>query len=221
MITMRWTLAAAVVAACLLQSAVPARAQGITQHPAPPLITIETAARPVALSSATMRVDASTGRVQTTLEMAFSNPNARVLEGNLQFPLRPGQEVIGFALDVDGHMREAVPVEKTHGRRVFEAIERRGADPGLLEQTAGDFFRLRIYPFPAHGTRTVRLTLSEPLRAGNAPTVTLPLQFAADLPTLDIDFHAAGLPTVRGLLQPVAAARAPFAVEPWIHALHR
>ena len=200
---MRWTLAAAVIAACLLQSAIPARAQGVTQHPAPPLITIETAARPVALSSATMRVDVSAGRVQTTLEMTFSNPNARVLEGNLQFPLRPGQEVVGFALDVDGHMREAVPVEKTHGRRVFEAIERRGADPGLLEQTAGDFFRLRIYPFRAHGTRVVRLTLAEPLRASNASTVTLPLQFAADLPTLDIDIHAAGVPSVRGLLRPV------------------
>jgi hypothetical protein len=197
-------LAIAVVAAGLLPGAAPVRAQDPVARRAPALVAIEAGARPVALESATMRVDVGAGRAQTTLEMTFSNPNARVLEGNLQFPLRPGQQVLGFALDVDGRMREAVPVEKARGRQVFEAIERRGADPGLLEQAAGDFFRLRIYPFPAHGTRAVRLTLAEPLRSGAAPTMTLPLQFASDLSALDIEFHGPAAPEVRGLLRQVA-----------------
>ena len=44
-----------------------------------------------------------------------------------------------------------------------EAIERREVDPGLLEQTEGDFFRLRVYPFPPGGSRQVRIVLMEPL----------------------------------------------------------
>lgn len=196
--------ALAALAVCLSLGAVPALAQDAAPRALPALVAVDVGARPVALASASLRVDIGAGQVQTTLEMTFANPNTRVLEGNLQFPLRPGQQVVGFALDVDGHMREAVPVEKTHGRQVFEAIERQGVDPGLLEQTAGDFFRLRIYPFLAGGTRTVRVILTEPLRGGNAASVTLPLQFAADLSTLDIEIHGAAAPEVRGLLRPVA-----------------
>ena len=104
----------------------------------------------------------------TTIEITFHNPNARRLEGELQFPLEPGQQVIGFALDVDGHMRPAVPVEKAKGQEVFEAVERRGVDPGLLEQTAGNQFRLRVYPIPANGERHVRIDIDQSLQRDGA-----------------------------------------------------
>jgi hypothetical protein len=134
----------AALLAGLLPGVVPLHAQDIKPRPRPVLVAVAAGARPVALEAAAVRIDIGAGQAQTTLRMTFANPNSRVLEGNLQFPLRPGQQVVGFALDVDGRMRDAVPVEKTRGRQVFEAIERRGADPGLLEQTAGDAFRLRI-----------------------------------------------------------------------------
>ena len=60
---------------------------------------------------------------------AFRNPNARVLEGELQFPLLDGQQVIGFAMDIDGKLRDAVPVDKARGQMMFEEITRRGVDP--------------------------------------------------------------------------------------------
>ncbi len=66
-----------------------------------------------------------------------------MLEGELQFPLADGQQISGFALDINGEMRDAVPVPKDRSRQVFEEIARRGVDPGLLEQTAGNQFRLR------------------------------------------------------------------------------
>nr|MDQ3039811.1 trypsin [Pseudomonadota bacterium] len=142
---------------------------------------------PVRLETASVVVEPASGMVRTTIEMVFRNPNARVLEGHLQFPLRPGQQVTGFALDISGAMREAVPVEKARGRQVFEAIERRNIDPALLEQTEGDFFRLRVYPFPAGGTRRVRVDLLEPLvRTTRGGTITLPLQFAEGLAAVDI-----------------------------------
>ena len=53
--------------------------------------------------------------------MEFFNPNGRILVGKLQVPLADGQVVTGFALDVDGQLRDAVPVEKARAQQVFEA----------------------------------------------------------------------------------------------------
>ena len=72
---------------------------------------VEGAGTPVQLAA--MRVDVTpVGQVaQADLELEFYNPNDRALEGNLEFPLAAGQQVVGFALDIDGHLRDAVPVE--------------------------------------------------------------------------------------------------------------
>ncbi len=174
---------------------------------APPLVVADDGT-PVMLDAATMTVETGAGVVRTTIDMTFRNPAGRVREGNLQFPLPPGQQVIGFALDIDGALRDAVPVPKQRGREVFESIVREGVDPGLLEHTAGDFFRLRIYPFPAHGSRRVRIVLLAPLqRDGRQDTVTLPLQFARGLQALEITVRGPGAPRLTGLLQPAASQR--------------
>ncbi|MGY3266983.1 VIT domain-containing protein [Lysobacter sp. HA35] len=166
---------------------------------APPLVSTAERDTPVRLERAAMSVDQAGGTVRTTLDMTFRNPSSRVLEGSLDFPLQPGQQVVGFALDIGGHMRAAVPVEKERGRQVLEAIERRGADPGLLEQAQGEHFRLRIYPFAPQGTRSVRIVLSQALPA-NSTSVPLPTAFAAGLDTLPLVVHAAGVPHIDGAL---------------------
>ncbi|NZA27157.1 DUF2135 domain-containing protein [Luteimonas sp. SJ-92] len=182
---MRYLVAAVLLCLALVHAPTPAQDAG--NLVAPPLIQVARDETPVRLESASIVVDPGAGVARTTIDMEFRNPNARVLEGNLQFPLRPGQQVVGFALDIDGEMRDAVPVEKARGRQVFEEIERRGIDPGLLEQTEGDFFRLRIYPFPAGGSRRVRVVLLEPLaRDARGRSTTLPLQFAAGLDTVEV-----------------------------------
>ncbi len=111
-----------------------------------------------------------TGRIAvTTFDLVFRNPNGRVLEGTFVLPLLDGQSVTRFALDRDGKLREAVPVEKTKGRIVFEEIERRRVDPGLLEQTAGNNYRARIFPIPAGGTRRIVVAYQEDVaRSGDA-----------------------------------------------------
>ena len=120
-----------------------------------------------------------TGRIAvTTFDFVFHNPNPRVLEGTFLFPLLDGQSVIRFALDVNGRLREAVPVEKDRARVVFEEIERRGADPGLLEQTAGNNYRARVYPIPARGSRRVVIAYQEDVvRGSGAPFYRLNLNF--------------------------------------------
>lgn len=103
---------------------------------------------------------------ETTLELTLFNPNKRQLEGTLEFPLQEGQNITALALDINGEMRDAVPVPKAKGRQVFEAIERRRVDPALLEQTQGNNFKLRVYPIPARGTRIVKITYQEILSSG-------------------------------------------------------
>jgi tetratricopeptide (TPR) repeat protein len=135
-------------------------------------------AAPVVVESLDITTEV-TGRIAvTTFDLVFHNPNTRVLEGTFSFPLLEGQSVVRFALDVNGRLREAVPVEKDRARVVFEEIERRGIDPGLLEQTAGNNYRARVYPIPARGSRRVLIAYQEDvLRATGAPYYRLNLAF--------------------------------------------
>ncbi len=175
----------------------PAAAQSAGQG----LLKVAGAEREVQLEHAQLHSRVAAGLGETRIELVFRNPNNRVLEGNLEFPLADGQQVTAFALDIDGALRDAVPVPKDKGRQVFEAIERRGVDPGLLEQTAGNQFRLRIYPIPAHGTRRVALTVREalPLDAKGLRW-NLPMQFAhgAQQVQVQLDAVGTGVPVKRG-----------------------
>ena len=161
--------------------ATPATAQVQIAGPTP-LLASPGADRPVRLASARIDIEVAGSQAQTTIELVLHNPGNRPLEGQLAFPLRPGQEVSGFALDIDGVMHDAVPVPKERGREVFETIERRNVDPALLERTQGNYFRLRVFPVPAGGERRVRFSLIETLaRVDGARELRLPLDFAAGL----------------------------------------
>ncbi|MGO1072848.1 VIT domain-containing protein [Lysobacter sp. CA199] len=175
----------------------------VTAPRPPPLLIVRGAEKPIELESARIEGEIIGGLARTSIELVFRNPNARVLEGELQFPLRAGQQVAGFALDIDGKLRPAVPVPKAKGQQVFEAIQRRGADPALLEQTAGNQFKLRIYPIPARGTRRVRLELDESLvRHEGEWRYELPLAFAARARDFAADIRSAQKPKLEGLAGP-------------------
>lgn len=114
---------------------------------------------------------------RTTWQMTFYNTTGRILEGTLTFPLKDGLNVSRYALDINGKMREAVPVDRGKGTAVFESVERRRVDPGLLEKLAGNSFRTRIYPINPHNTRTVIIGYEEeiPVSANGNLKFTLPL----------------------------------------------
>lgn len=131
--------------------------------------------------------------VATRITFEVYNPNALALEAELEFPLLDGQSVTGFALDINGDMRPAVPVPKAKGQQVFEDVTRARIDPALLEVTQGQNYKLRIYPLPAHGTRRVVLNISESVPASAQPLWRLPLRFAGTVGTLDIQVQVAGL----------------------------
>ncbi|WP_395089098.1 VIT domain-containing protein [Armatimonas sp.] len=130
---------------------------------------------PVRLEHADIQITVAGPLAQVTQTLVFHNPSKRVLEGELTFPLPEGAAVSGFALDVKGELVDAVPVEKEKARVVFEKEVRKGVDPGLLERLEGNVFRTRVYPLPAGGTRTVRITYSTDKR-------TIPVRFGGPIP---------------------------------------
>ncbi|AMP05632.1 VIT domain-containing protein [Collimonas pratensis] len=181
-------LLAALCALLLLLPTVQAR----TVMP-PRLIIANGAEEPIALQSLHVSGEISGGMAQTTVQMVFFNPNRRLLEGQLQFPLLDGQQIVGFSLDIEGRQRPAVPVEKAKGRQIFEAIERRRVDPGLLEATQGNNFKLRIYPIPAGGTRTVEIRYVESLaRQGKNWQYRLPLAYGDRMRDFDLTLNVHG-----------------------------
>lgn len=99
----------------------------------------------------------------TTAEMHFTNTNSTPMEAELLFPLPEGVSVSSYAIDINGKMRDAVPVNKSMGKQVFEAVIHRRVDPGLLEKVEGNNFRTRIYPILPNKERIVTIGYEEEL----------------------------------------------------------
>ncbi|MBI5725583.1 MAG: DUF2135 domain-containing protein [Planctomycetes bacterium] len=130
---------------------------------------------------------------QTTMTMTISNPHGRALAADFSFPLPEGVSISGYGLDVQGKMVEGVAVRKEKARQVFETEMRKGVDPGIVEYVAGNFFRTRVFPVPARGSRTVMVRYVEPLRAGkDGPTYRLPLEFKDRLNQFSVAIEAVG-----------------------------
>jgi len=144
-----------------------AQSSGLTSRPsaAKPsdLIFDEDKYSVVRLQSIDVQVEVAGNVASTRHTWVVKNKSARVVEGELTFSLPAGSSVTHFALDIDGKMRDAVPVEKAWGTRVFNSIVGRRVDPGLLERVGADKYRMRIFPFPAHGVRTVTFAYDEAL----------------------------------------------------------
>jgi tetratricopeptide (TPR) repeat protein len=124
----------------------------------------------------------------TTMKMVFHNNTSRILEGELTFPMPEGVTVSRYAIDINGKLRDAVPVPKAKATEVFESIEHRQIDPGILERVEGNNFRTRIYPLPANGERTVLIAYEEALafKNGNAMQYHLPLNYPQRISTFSL-----------------------------------
>lgn len=133
---------------------------------------------------------------RTTLTMVFRNENNVVLEGELSVPLDEGQTIRRFAMDINGKLREGVPVEKQQARAVFESTVRKNIDPGIIELTRGNTFRTRVYPIPSKGTKTVVVGYDQELPAFNDRLeYVLPFVFKEALPVFTLHAEVAGMTT--------------------------
>lgn len=130
-----------------------------------------------------------TGSLSThVVTMVFKNNSNRLREGRLTFPLPEGVNAGGYALDINGKLRSAVPVEKEKAKEVYETIRKRNVDPGVLEKVEGNNFRTTIYPIAANGgERTVQITYHDELkRSESGYRYFLPLNYSSEIPKFHI-----------------------------------
>lgn len=94
------------------------------------------------------------------IELVVRNPHDRPLEATVQLPLAADERLHGYALDVEGVLRDAVPVERVKARTAFEDTVRQRVDPALAEKDAGNRYSIRVFPVPAHGERRLRIDVA-------------------------------------------------------------
>lgn len=104
------------------------------------------------------------GRVaETQITATFRNDSHDVLEGDFLFDMPAGSVITGYALDVGGNMIDGVLAGRDQAREAYQRRVVNRIDPGLAEVTWADRFSTRIFPIPARGSRTIRLTMTSPI----------------------------------------------------------
>ena len=140
----------------------------------------------LALRLADHKVEVRLGGVmsRTEVEETFQNDSGDTLEGTYSFPVPPGARIAALDLLVDGRWQEGAIVERERADKIWAGVIRQATpqaerkdvlefiwvpgpwrDPALLKWQAGSRFELRIFPIPAHGSRSVRIAWTEPLTA--------------------------------------------------------
>ncbi|HHE55926.1 MAG TPA: DUF2135 domain-containing protein [Caldithrix abyssi] len=134
--------------------------------------------KPLQLSKLKIDIKVTGNLATTTMDITYFNPNNRQLEGKFYLPLNRRQTVSRFALEVNGYLREGVVVEKARATQIFEDVERRQIDPGLLEMVSGNNFKARIYPIPPNGFKRLVIASEQELeQTERGYLYRLPLQF--------------------------------------------
>jgi len=113
-----------------------------------------------------------------SVELVLRNPHARNLEAEVILPLADNERLQGYALDVEGRMRDAVPIGQQQARTVFEETVRKQVDPALARQDVGNAYRIRVFPVPSGGERRLRIdvaSLAERNRCGWNHRLSMPL----------------------------------------------
>jgi tetratricopeptide (TPR) repeat protein len=155
---------------------------------------------PIQIKNFRVAIQANNLTAITTATIEFYNPNNKVLDGEYNFSLQQQQQVTGFYLDINGNLREGVMVTKQIARVAYENTIRRRIDPGVLEMTTGNNYRVRIYPMPAKGVRKIKIIISELLQAvGNNLQYHLPLNDSNIIENFAVNIkvnNAVNLPTV-------------------------
>ncbi len=104
---------------------------------------------------------------RTTIEESFVNHTPSRLEGIFHFPLPQDASISGFGMWIGNDLIEADIVEKQRAREIYEQILLEKRDPGLLEWTAGNLFKARVFPIEAFSEKRVKIVYTQvlPLRA--------------------------------------------------------
>jgi len=137
---------------------------------------------------------------RTEITETFRNDSDVTLEGVYQFPLPADAKIDRLALDAPGGgFEEGAFVDKERAAKVWAgAIDQatpkqkrrpaeliwvpgRWKDPALLEWERGGRFELRIFPIPAHSSRTIKIGYTQVLApSGRWNRYVYPLPYSKD-----------------------------------------
>jgi Ca-activated chloride channel family protein len=157
----------------------------ILPHPHPPIIIPprpwprpipHPVFAPLELRSQKVDVKIENQVAHTTVEQVFYNPNPRRQEGTFLFPVPKGAAIEKFQMEINGKLQKAELLDAKKARKIYTDIVRSMKDPALLEFAEQDLFKVRIFPFEAHGTKRIKLTYSQVLKNdGGLVGYTFPL----------------------------------------------
>ncbi|WP_281613297.1 VIT domain-containing protein [Flammeovirga sp. SubArs3] len=149
---------------------------------------VQTEEDSVALKKLFVSVEILDNIATTTMEMHFYNYGNRILEGELNFPLKEGSTVSAFALDINNEWRDGVVVKKDKAKKVFEEVVRQNVDPAILEKTVGNNFKTRLYPINPKAYKKCKITFEEELpQLDGKFNYQLPLTFESKLKEFKVD----------------------------------
>ncbi len=118
----------------------------------------------------------------TELEIRFTNPQDRTIEGRFSLTLPEGAAVSRFAKEVNGQLMEGEVVERMAAHRAYDAILHQMRDPALLEQDSGNVFSAKIFPIAPRSEVRLVLSYTQVLRREDGVRAyTLPVR---GLPTI-------------------------------------
>ena len=99
---------------------------------------------------------------QVTYELYFKSKDPIAREGSFYFDVPKNAYVHDFEFLVFEKFRKSVLVPSKAGRVAYESIVRRKVDPALVEWTAGNRFKMRIFPIRSGQPVAVRIVLAIP-----------------------------------------------------------
>lgn len=141
----------------------------ILPHPHPrPHPTPDHWVRPtVRVERADVSIEIHGTMAATTLVFALRNDSPVPLETQILVPVPSSAAIRGFQLDSVGNEPTAKLLPIDEARAIYQSIVSKAKDPGLLEFVGTSLIRSSVFPVPANGTNTVRLTYEELLTPDN------------------------------------------------------
>jgi hypothetical protein len=121
-------------------------------------------AKPIDLTVAHVEAEISDDTAKVTYELSFESNQPRTLEGTFYFALPKDSYVHKFGMWINGSYQSSAIVEAKSGRQAYENIVRRGVDPALLEWTAGNNFKMRVFPITKGNSTKVQIVVGMPAR---------------------------------------------------------
>lgn len=167
------------------------------------------AAIPPTLKSVNVTSHIQNDIAKTRVTQVFHNPNLLPVEADFYFPTPDGADITDFILFMDGKPVKGEVLDKDKAQSIYRDIVRKLRDPGLVEWSGKNLFRVRLFPIPARGDQKIEIQITQPLTADQGYyRFNVPLKYplhngaSSSPPTVDLQISIESDPPVRNVYSP-------------------